>query len=336
MKLSRHTVLLHLKDPFTISRETKTVKENVIVRVSEGGHSGVGEAAPSAFYGQSVKTVSDALDVIAGSIEEYEGHPESLCEKLDHTWKGDMAARAAVDVALHDLAAKRAGLPLHAYLGLTGEITALTSFTLGIDSPEVMLKKVNSAKEYPILKVKLGFKGDIDVLETVREAYGGVIRVDANGGWSLKEAMDRFPFLISQGVEFVEQPLPKGERKGLKALRDRFSLPIFVDEDAVGVEDVPGLAGVVDGINVKLMKCGGLRRALRMIKEAREGDLKVMLGCMIETSVGITAAAHLASTADYLDLDGNLLVEDDPFEGVKCINGRLLLPDAPGLGVTEK
>lgn len=336
MKLSRHTVLLHLKDPFTISRETKTVKENVIVRVSEEVHSGVGEAAPSAFYEQSVKTVLDALDLIAGPIEESEGHPDSLWGKLDHIWKGDTAARAAVDVALHDLAARRAGLPLYAYLGLTGEITALTSFTLGIDSPEVMLKKVSRAREYPILKVKLGFEGDIEVLKTIREAYDGVIRVDANGGWSLKEAIARVPLLISLGVEFVEQPLPRGEREGLKALRDKFPLPVFADEDAIGPEDVPGLVGVADGINVKLMKCGGLRPALRMIEEARKGGLKVMLGCMIETSVGITAAAHLASMADYLDLDGNLLIEDDPYVGVRCINGRLLLPDAPGLGVAEK
>jgi L-alanine-DL-glutamate epimerase-like enolase superfamily enzyme len=170
----------------------------------------------------------------------------------------------------------------------------------------------------------------------LRKATRKTIRVDVNGGWSLEEAMAKFPHLISLGVEFVEQPLPRGELKGMKRLRDEFPLPIFADEDALTPEDVPRLTGVVDGINVKLMKCGGVGPALRMMEEARKRGLKVMLGCMIESSVGITAAAHLAPLADYLDLDGNLLIEDDPFTGVLCDAGRLVLPHGPGLGVTER
>ncbi len=336
MNISWHTIDLRLTDPFTISRETKKEKQNLIVRITDGRHTGLGEAAPSPFYGQSVRTVLDAMETMQGIITRSGESPESLAEKLGVTFQGDRAACAAMETALHDLAARRAGLPLHAYLGLNAEIPALTSFTVGIDSPDIMLEKAARAEQYPVIKVKLGFEGDMEVLETIRKATDKVVRVDANGGWSLEEAMTKFPILISLGVEYVEQPMPRGELEGLKALRDRFPLPILVDEDAVVPEDVPRLVGVVDGINIKLTKCGGLRPALKMVEEARKGGLKVMLGCMIESSVGITAAAHLASLVDYLDLDGNLLLDDDPFVGVRCEEGRLILPESPGLGVEER
>jgi L-alanine-DL-glutamate epimerase-like enolase superfamily enzyme len=249
---------------------------------------------------------------------------------------GQAAAEAAVDMALHDLAGQRLGVPVYALLGLDPRRAPETSFTIGLDTPEVVVQKVREAAAYPILKVKVGTDDDRAVLEAVRDTTRQRLRVDANEGWTPSGAEERLRWLASLGVEMVEQPLPASMLEETRALRRRSPLPFFADESVHRAQDVPRLAGAFDGVNVKLMKCGGLGEALRVIAVARACGLQVMLGCMIESSLGITAAAHLSPLADTADLDGNLLLEEDPFVGATVREGRLVLPEAPGLGVRPR
>src|SRR6266705_2468623 len=205
--------------------------------------------------------------------------------------------------------------------------------TLGIDSPVNMAKKALAARDYPIFKVKVGTKHDLDNLKAIREVSSATIRVDANTAWTPKEAIKMINALTHYNIEFVEQPIAPRDLTGLKLIRDNVPVPIIAAESCVTVEDIPRIAGCVDGINIKLMKCGGIHHALKMIYVARAHNLRVMIGCMIESSLAITAAAHLTPLVDYADLDGHLLIDNDPYEGVKVVNGKLVLPDAPGLGV---
>jgi L-alanine-DL-glutamate epimerase-like enolase superfamily enzyme len=249
---------------------------------------------------------------------------------------GQRSAQAAVDTALHDLAGQRFGAPLYEVLGLDPRTTPETSFTIGLDSPDVVVEKVKEAAAYPILKVKMGSDDDRAVLTAVRDSTRQRLRVDANEGWTPDGALERLEWLARLGVELVEQPLPEAQIEETRALRRASPLPFYADESVHTAEDIPRLAGAFDGINVKLMKCGGIAEALRMIAVARAHGMKVMLGCMIESSVAITAAAHVSPLVDTADLDGNLLLEEDPFEGVRVEGGRLVLPDAPGLGVKPR
>jgi L-alanine-DL-glutamate epimerase-like enolase superfamily enzyme len=221
-------------------------------------------------------------------------------------------------------------------LGLDPTRTPRTSFTIGLDTPEVVARKVREASAYPILKVKMGAADDRAVLSAVRDATDRPIRVDANEGWTPADARERLDWLAGLGVELVEQPLPADQVEETRALRKTSVLPFYADESVHVAEDIPRLAGAFDGINIKLMKCGGIAEALRMIAVARAHGMKVMLGCMIESSLAITAAAHLSPLVDTADLDGNLLLERDPFAGATVTNGRLVLPEEPGLGVTPR
>jgi L-alanine-DL-glutamate epimerase-like enolase superfamily enzyme len=246
------------------------------------------------------------------------------------------AAKAAVDMALHDLAAKRLGVTVHELLGLPAPEGKVTSFTIGLDKLEVVRQKVLEASEYPVLKVKVGVPGDVELVALVRELSDARIRVDANAGWTFAEARRKIPRLVELGVELIEQPLPATHLEGMRTLRASCPVPIIADESVERAEDIPRAADCIDGINIKLMKCGGLREAMRMVAVARAHHLQVMFGCMVESSLAITAAAHLASVADFLDLDGHLLVSNDPFVGVRVERGVLKLPDGPGLGVREQ
>jgi L-alanine-DL-glutamate epimerase-like enolase superfamily enzyme len=336
MRLTAETVRLDLIHPFRIARSVSAHKENVLVSLSDGAESGVGEAAPSAYYGEDAASVHAALSRVPALLEDDPFQMEDLDRRLRTTLPADASARAAVDVALHDLIARRLGMPLYRLFGLNPAHTPVTSFTIGIDHPDRVRQKVQEAAGYPVLKVKLGTDRDLDTIRTIREVSDAALRVDANAGWSRERAAELIPRLADFGVELVEQPLPPDDREGLRWLRERSPLPIFVDESVRMAADVPGYAGCVDGINVKLMKCGGLREALRLIHVARAHGLRVMLGCMIETSVAITAAAHLSPLVDYADLDGHLLIANDPYRGVAVHAGRLVLSDRPGLGVTRK
>jgi len=327
----RHEPLdLHLRHTFRIARGASDVRENLVVHLGDGAFTGLGEAAPIRRYGEDRATAAAALATMAGALGD--GCDFALAARRAAV-AGQASAEAAVDMALHDLAGQRMQVPLHALFGLPKGPTPETSFTIGLDRPEVVVQKVREASAFAVLKVKMGSDDDLEVLEAVRDTTKQRLRVDANEGWTMEGALERLEWLHRLGVEFVEQPLPADRLEDIRALRKRSPLPFVADESVHRAADIPRLAGAFDGINIKLMKCGGLGEALRMIAVARAHGLTVMLGCMIESSVAITAAAHLSPLVDYADLDGNLLVDDDPYEGAVLREGRWVLPDRPGLGV---
>jgi L-alanine-DL-glutamate epimerase-like enolase superfamily enzyme len=246
------------------------------------------------------------------------------------------AAKCALDIALHDLAAKAAGVPLHRFLGLSADVPP-TDFTIGIDRPEIVAERATRAAHFPALKIKLGGPADLQTLEAVRAVYGGPIRVDANTGWAPDDAVGLLPDLERLGVELIEQPFPAHRLDQLRWLQERSPLPIVADESAVAYDALHGLVGVVAGVNVKLAKCGGVGPAKRMLVRAKELGFQTFLGCMEETSVGIAASAAVASLADWVDLDGNLLLDADPFEGLELgPDCRWRLGESPGLGVRRR
>ncbi|MFB6108175.1 MAG: dipeptide epimerase [Haloplanus sp.] len=331
-------VTLPLEHPFTISRGTKTHAETVVVTVAdEGDQTGVGGAAPAAHYGETVATVEAVLPDLLAAVEEV-GDPHALDRierRMAETVRDNPAARCAVSVACHDLAAKRLGVPLYRLWGLDPERAPPTSLTVGIDDAETMRAKAEAAVDagFSVLKVKLGTDRDRELLSAVREAAPeATVRVDANEGWTPREAVSNIEWLADEGVEFVEQPVPAENPAGLRFVYERSALPIAADESCVTLSDVPRVADRADVANIKLMKCGGLREARRMIHAARAEGLEVMLGCMIESNASIAAACHLAPLLDYADLDGSLLLADDDYDGPDLSGGRIRLPDRPGTG----
>ncbi len=294
---------------------------------------GLGEAAPNAHYGEFQATVLAFLDRFRPALDGVLPIT-ALHMVLDRTARLNPAAKAAVDMAAYDLLGKRLGTPVYELLGLDPALTPRTSYTIGIDAPQVMAEKAAAARDYPILKVKVGTPNDDANLEAIRSVRpDAVIRVDANAAWSPKEAVERIEELSIYDLEFVEQPVPGHDLAGLGYVRSAVSLPIIADESCVVPADVPRVAPYVDGINIKLMKCGGIYPAIQMIYLARGHNLKVMMGCMIESSIAITAAAQLSPLLDWADLDGNLLIDDDPFRGVTVEEGKLILSGRSGLGL---
>lgn len=337
MELGYETLDLKLHRPFTISRGTQHCAYNVRAVLSDGETSGLGEAAPAEHYGEIQSTVLGVLAYLQPLLRDLPLSHMALHEAMDHAIHLNPAAKAAIDMAAYDLLGKRAGLPVYALLGLDPTRTPRTSFTIGIDAPDVMAEKAREAEQYPILKVKVGTSDDSRNLEAIRTARpDAVIRVDANEAWTPKQAIASIERIAEFDIEFVEQPVPGHDLEGLGYVRDAVSLPVLADESCIVPADVPRVAPYVDGINIKLMKCGGLYPALQMIHLARAHNLAVMMGCMIESSLAMTAAAHLSPLLDYADLDGHLLIDDDPYRGVTVEEGRLVLPQAPGLGVEPR
>ena len=338
MKLEHEIFRIHTKHAFTIARGGASEWRVVMVRVTDrDGADGWGEAAPSRFYGENADTVLAALEPFAPVLERADAWAlEDIETELARVMRGNAAARCAVSAALYDMAGKRLGVPVARLLGLDPARAPRSSFTIGIDAPDELRRKVREAAGYPILKVKLGGDHDEDTLRIIREqAPDAILRVDANAAWSAKHTLGMMNCLVAHRVEFVEQPLPPHDIDGLRFVRERSPLPIIADESCLVATDIPRLAGAVDGINIKLAKCGGLREAVKMAAVARAHGMLVMMGCMIETSLGITAAAHLAPLLDYADLDGAALLADDPFRGATIDRGIIALPGAPGLGVTR-
>jgi L-alanine-DL-glutamate epimerase-like enolase superfamily enzyme len=333
LRIRQHPLDLRLRHTFRIARGASDVRENLLVEVEHEGGLGLGEAAPIRRYGEDRASAASAVDVMASRLTDPRAFTLAAREAAV---EGQRSAEAAVDMALHDLAGRRLGVPLYELLGLDRSRTPETSFTIGLDTPEVVVRKVKEAAAYPVLKVKMGSADDREVLTAVRDTTDRTIRVDANEGWTASEAVERLHWLAHLGVEFVEQPLPADQIEATRALRRLSPLPFYADESVHRADDIPKLAGAFDGINIKLMKCGGLAEAMRMIAVARAHGMKVMLGCMIESSVAITAAAHLSPLVDTADLDGNLLLDRDPFTGATVLNGRVVLPDGPGLGVARR
>jgi L-alanine-DL-glutamate epimerase-like enolase superfamily enzyme len=336
MHISASPISLKLTTPFRISRGVQETSPNVIVEIVHNGYKGYGEASPTEYYGESPASVLACIDLFQNELGDDPFALEDILQRLDSIIGLNPSAKAAVDMALHDLVGKMLGVPLYKLFGLNAAKTPSTSFTIGLDSPAQMAKKAQIAKDYPILKVKLGTKNDLDIIKAIRDVSSATIRVDANAAWTPKVAISTINALAPYNIEFIEQPVPARNLEGLRLIRENVPVPILADESSVTVDDIPRLAECVDGINIKLMKCGGLRHALKMIHVARTHHLSIMLGCMIESSLAITAAAHLTPLVDYADLDGNLLIENDPYAGVKVEQGKLILPDEAGLGVTTR
>jgi L-alanine-DL-glutamate epimerase-like enolase superfamily enzyme len=336
MHIDAKPIDLKLTTPFRISRAVQHTSANVVVQINHNGHTGYGEAAPDEYYGESQETVLACITMFTGNLGDDPFAIEDVMNRLEEIIRRNPASKAAADMALYDLVGKMLDVPLYKLLGLNAANTPHTSFTLGIDNPSEMAKKALAARDYPILKIKVGTKHDLDTLKAIRDVSSATIRVDANTAWTPKEAIKMINALAPYNIEFVEQPISPYDLAGLKLIRENVPLPIIADESCVTVEDIPRVAECVDGINIKLMKCGGIRHALKMIHVARAHNLRIMIGCMIESSLAITAAAHLTPLVDYADLDGNLLIDNDPYIGVKVVDGKLVLPESPGLGVQTR
>ncbi|HYL29783.1 MAG TPA: dipeptide epimerase [Gemmatimonadales bacterium] len=328
---------LATRHPFLIARGGQAVHNTVWVRVRDrDGHVGWGEAAPTTYYGETPETVLAALNLYAAQLPADPFDLEAAEHSLRATLGGNPSARAALSTALHDLVGKRLGVPLCRLWGLDAAKTPISTFTIGLDTPDRMRAKVIEAEPYPVLKVKLGTDRDDEILRTVRGATAKELRVDANCGWTRKQAIRMLPVLEEFGVTVLEQPLPPHDRDGLALVTRASRIPVIADESCLVATDIPPLVGAVDGINIKLAKCGGLREALRMIAVARAHGLMVMVGCMIESSIAITAAAHFTPLVDIADLDGAALLAADPFAGATIERGRIALPSGPGLGVRQR
>jgi L-alanine-DL-glutamate epimerase-like enolase superfamily enzyme len=335
MELSHRTATLRLAEPFRISRETSTEEEVLWVEIRHDGLSGFGEATPQAHYGESVESAAAFLDE---AEELLGGDPfalDAICSRLaEHP--GQLAAKAAVDAALHDLCGKLTGLPVYRLLGLE-RAGPPTSWTIWLGDPDDMARRAESVDpRFRRLKLKLGGRDGLDVerVRAVRSVAALPLMVDVNEYWTLDEAADAIAELESLGVEYVEQPLPARDPAGPE-LKRRSALPIFVDEDVHVLGDIREAAERAHGVNIKLAKSGGIREAVRMATAARALGLGVMLGCMVESGLGISAGAQIASLCDHVDLDGNLLLAEDPWPGVPFEDGVQLPPESPGLGVHE-
>ncbi len=340
MRLLAEVITVHTTHPFVIARGGTSEFRVVWVRLQDtDGMEGWGEAAPSRFYGETAETVMAALARFEPILENADGWSiEAIEMELEKSLRWNAAARCAISAALHDLMAKRLGVPLFRLWGLAGMAAPTSSFTIGIaPDDETLRSRVRDAAAYPILKIKLGTARDAEVIRIVREeAPHATLRVDANAAWTVKGALAMLEPLTTYGVDMLEQPLPPHDIAGLRFVRERSPIPVVADESCVVAADIPKLVGAVDGINIKLAKCGSLREAMRMIATARAHGMRVMCGCMIETTLGIAAAAHFSALLDDADLDGATLLSDDPFVGPSIPRGRVTLSEAPGLGVQRR
>ena len=337
LRLDTEVLTLHTRHPFIIARGGQSEYRTVMVRITDrDGLEGWGEAAATRFYGETLETVQAALATYAPHLGDDPMQLELVERALETALHGNAAARAAISMALHDLVGKRLGDPVWQLWGLDRAAAPRSTFTIGIDTPAMLRQKVAEASEYPILKIKLGSANDLELLQTIRGATTKELRVDANCGWTAAQAVRMLPVLEEFGVTVLEQPVAPTDLDGLAHIRRHARIPLIADESCVTAADIPALVGRVDGINIKLAKCGSLREALRMIAVARTHGLMVMVGCMIESSLGITGAAHFTPLVDIVDLDGAALLRDDPFIGATIVGGQVTLPEAPGLGVTRR
>ena len=342
----RHEVLrLGLREPFRIARADHAADQavtTVIIEIRDQRFPdvvGVGEGYPDRFYGETPETMAAVMPILVAAIGTVEPDTRGLVaasSAMDRAIRGHGSAKCALDIALHDFAGKVLGIPVHEMLGLSSDLPP-TDFTIGIDEPAIVAERASRAAHFPALKIKVGGPGDLATLEAVREVFDGPIRVDANTGWVPEDALEILPHLERLGVELIEQPFPARRLDQLRWLQERSSLPIVADESCVFPEDLDGLVSVVGGVNIKLAKCGGITPARQMLERSRALGFKTFLGCMEETSVGIAGSAVVASLADWVDLDGCLLLANDPFEGLDLDAGhRWLLPERPGLGLSRR
>lgn len=336
MKLTYRPYTLELKHTFTIATNSRTTTPVVLTEIEYDGIVGYGEASLPPYLGENQDTVAEFLSKV--NIGKYENifDLEKILDDIDAIADGNTAAKASVDIALHDLVGKLLNQPWYNIWGFNKNNTPNTSFTIGIDTPDIVRLKVKEAAEYKILKVKLGRETDKEMIETIRSVTDTPITVDVNQGWKDKNyALEMINWLSERNVLFVEQPMPKGQIDDMAWLTAKSPLPTIGDESVQRIGDVIKANGVFSGINIKLMKCTGMREAHKMILLARSLGMKVMLGCMTETSCAISAASHLSPMVDWADLDGALLIKNDIFDGTKIIDGRITLMDRPGIGVVK-
>lgn len=337
VKCRRENLILDI--PFTISRGTTAERQVLIAEIEHEGVAGYGEASPSAYYGDSIEAAESAIRgaeaLLAGPEIGRDPYAlEIIASELRREFPLSPSGRAAVEMAAHDIAGKLAGLPLYRMLGLAGLDPPLTSYTVGVKDVDLIRGELDRLRSFPILKVKLGFGREENLLDFIRGETDAVIRADVNEGWDAGTALEKMArYQEKYAVEFFEQPLPRTDIEGYRRLMAETGSTVFVDESVTSAEDVYRWSGLAHGVNLKLMKSGGIREVLAMVTAARAAGLKVMLGCMVETSVGISAAAQIAPLVDFCDLDGNLLISNDPFQGVRGASGVLDLGDQPGLGV---
>ena len=354
LTLTHEVLSLALRDPFRIARSDHaegTRITTVIIELRDDRYPdlvGLGEGYPDRFYGETPETMaavfplllaevdSESLSMDLGDVAWAQQHLSWLGATWADRIRGHGAAKCALDIALHDFAGKVLGQPVHEVLGLSDALPP-TDFTIGIDEPAIVAQRARRAADFPALKIKVGGPTDLATLRAVREVFAGPIRVDANTGWTRADAESLLPALVDLGVELIEQPFPARAYRDLGWLQELSPMPIVADESCVFPEDLDALVDVVAGVNVKLAKCGGIGPAKLMLERARELGFRTFLGCMEETSVGIAASAVVASLAEWVDLDGNLLLADDPFEGLELgPDKRWRLADRPGLGLTRK
>lgn len=327
---------LHLRHVFTLASGSRSTTPVMLTEIEFDGVTGYGEASMPPYLGESHETATSFLGKVNLSGFATPFLMEEILAYVDKLAPGNYAAKASVDIALHDLVGKLMNQPWYRIWGLNPEKTPNTSFTIGIDKPEIVKEKVKEASPYKILKVKLGQGNDKEMIESVRSVTDTLICVDVNQGWTDRQkALEMIYWLKDKGVVFVEQPMSKISVDDIAWLTQNSPLPIIADEAIQTIADFKNVQGVYSGINVKLMKCGGMRAAYTMIGMARALGMKVMIGCMTETSCAVTAAAQLSPLADWADLDGNLLIDNDLFEGILIKNGKIILPDRPGIGITK-
>jgi len=337
LRLEAEVLDLRTRHPFIIARGGQSDYRTVWVKlIDRDGVEGWGEAAPAKIYGETTETVLSALQTYGPQLE----HEPTRIETLEREWERALAlnpsARGALSAALHDLVGKRLGIPVYQLWGLDPAKAPRSTFTIGIDTAEMLRQKVLEAEQYPILKIKLGTDRDLEILQTIRGLTTKELRVDANTGWTVKRAIRMLPVLEEFGVTVLEQPLPAEDLEGLAVVTRASRIPVIADESCLTAADIPRLVGKVDGINIKLAKCGSLREAIRMIAVARANHMMVMVGCMIESSIAITACAHFTPLVDIVDLDGAALLASDPFVGATIDGGQVRLPTGPGLGLSRR
>ena len=336
MKMKFFPYELKLKHVFTVASFSRTTTPDVQVEIEYEGVTGYGEASMPPYLGQTVDSVMKFLSKV--NLEQFDDpfELEDILAYVDSLSPGDTAAKAAVDIALHDLVGKLLGAPWYKIWGLNREKTPSTTFTIGIDTPEVVREKtLEVAGQFNILKVKLGRENDTEMIRTIRSVSTLPIAIDANQGWKDKYyALDMIHWLKEQGIVMIEQPMPKEQLEDIAWVTQQSPLPVFADESLQRLSDVAALKGAFTGINIKLMKCTGMREAWKMVTLARALDMKVMVGCMTETSCAISAAAQFSPAVDFADLDGNLLISNDRFKGVEVLKGKITLNNLPGIGVT--
>ena len=326
---------LQLKHVFTLATSSRSTTPVMLTAIDYDGVTGYGEASMPPYLGETHETALAFLSQV--NLEQFSSPflIEDILHEVDKIAPGNAAAKASVDIALHDLVGKLLGHPWYQLWGYNPDDTPMTSFTIGIDTADVIREKVKEASPYKILKVKLGRKNDKQMIETIRSVTNVPLCVDINQGWTdRKQALDMVYWLKEKGIVFVEQPMPKHAYDDMAWLHDHSPLPLYADEALQRLKDVEATKGLYDGINIKLMKCTGMREAHKMANLAMALNMKVMLGCMTETSCAVSAAAQLSPICDFADLDGNLLISNDPYHGMEVINGKVTLPDKPGIGLT--